>query len=76
MEFDLEKFRQPQKWKCKTATETPGSQNSLPDVNLAIKNSYRSRIWLSDIITRHLTQAEHIHVHNAEASEKKSGFNF
>ena len=28
-----------------------GSQNHLPDVNLALKNHYRTGIWLSNIIT-------------------------
>ena len=28
-----------------------GSQNHLPDVNLAIKYHYRTEIWLSNIIT-------------------------
>ena len=32
-----------------------GSQKFLPDMNLALKNSYRTRIRLSNIITRHVT---------------------
>ena len=32
-----------------------GSQKFLPDMNLALKNSYQTRIWLSNINTRHLT---------------------
>ena len=32
-----------------------GSQKFLPNMNLALKSSYRIRIWLCNIITRHLT---------------------
>ena len=30
-----------------------GSQNCLPDINLALKTTYRLRIWPSNILTRH-----------------------
>ena len=30
-----------------------GSQNCLPDVNLALKTTYRTRIWPSNILTGH-----------------------
>ena len=36
-----------------------GSQNLLPDVNLALKNSYWTGIRRSYIKARHLTQADH-----------------
>ena len=36
-----------------------GSQKFLPDRNLALKSSYRTGFWLSNIITRRVNQAEH-----------------
>ena len=46
-------------------------QNSKPDMNLALINSCRKEIWLSNIITEHLTQ-EYFNLFRNVISKKTS----